>query len=186
MGTLGADISAIEIVERGEGYAIDDFMLTLPDSALPDSLVSACNAVQGVRVLWLSRYGANWGVESDIATLNRMADDPDRGGEILTDEAPLVFHCQWAVLLSRGAQPRVVRSTELAPVLDGAGLQRLGVLDVARALDLPAEWVPEWGETTVAMAPLGADRTIVIGRTGGPEFLASELTRLRHLAALAG
>ncbi|MDN6021167.1 MAG: amino acid-binding protein, partial [Acidipropionibacterium jensenii] len=29
MGTVDADISAVEIVEKGPGYAIDDFILTL-------------------------------------------------------------------------------------------------------------------------------------------------------------
>ncbi|MDU4678741.1 MAG: ACT domain-containing protein, partial [Cutibacterium granulosum] len=27
MGTVDADISAVEIVEKGDGYAIDDFIL---------------------------------------------------------------------------------------------------------------------------------------------------------------
>lgn len=185
MGAVGADISAIEIVERGEGYAIDDVMLALPPEVLPDTLVSACNGVPGVRVLWVSRYQANWGIESDIATLNRMADDPDHAAEILTEEAPVVFHCHWAVLVRRSGPLEVVAATGLAPDLDAAGLAAFGQLDTVRAAELPAEWQAGWGETTIAMAPLRAGRTIVIGRQGGPEFLASELTRLRHLAALA-
>ena len=39
MGRAGADISAMEIVEKGEGCVIDDFMLTIPAGALVDLLV---------------------------------------------------------------------------------------------------------------------------------------------------
>jgi hypothetical protein len=51
---------------------------------------------------------------------------------------------------------------------------------------LPAEWLPQWGETIIALAPLNGERTIVVGRQGGPAYLNYELTRLKHLAALAG
>ena len=42
MGTVDADISAVEIVEKGDGYAIDDFILSLPTETMPDTLVSTC------------------------------------------------------------------------------------------------------------------------------------------------
>ena len=57
IGAAGGDIEAIEIVEkRLDGTAVDDVLLDMVDGAMPDSVVSACNAVEGVRVLWISRY----------------------------------------------------------------------------------------------------------------------------------
>ena len=44
LGHAQADINAVEIVEKGTGYVIDDFMLTLPADARPDQLVTACAA----------------------------------------------------------------------------------------------------------------------------------------------
>ena len=70
MGTVDADISAVEIVEKGDGYAIDDFILSLPTETMPDTLVSTCDQLEGVKVLWLSRHLEDWSLESDIATLN--------------------------------------------------------------------------------------------------------------------
>jgi hypothetical protein len=58
-------------------------------------------------------------------------------------------------------------------------------LDELRTEELPAEWLPGWGVTVVAITPLPGDRAIVLGRQGGPGYLRSELVRLRHLAALA-
>jgi hypothetical protein len=105
LGSVGADIHAVEIIDRGLDYAIDDFMLNLPQSVLPENLLSACAMVEGVKVLWVSHYHSDWGVESDIATLNRMASEPKRAGQILTEESPIVFHSTWATELAAEWQP---------------------------------------------------------------------------------
>ena len=57
IGEAGGDIEAIEIVEKrhDEGVAVDDVLLEMKDGAMPDSVVSACNALDGVRVMWISR-----------------------------------------------------------------------------------------------------------------------------------
>ena len=45
IGAAGGDIEAIEIVEkRFDGTAVDDVLLDMVDGAMPDSVVSACNA----------------------------------------------------------------------------------------------------------------------------------------------
>mgnify|MGYP001433767005 CR=1 FL=1 len=44
MGAIGADINAVEIVQKNDGYVVDDFMLELPQGTLPDAIVSACTA----------------------------------------------------------------------------------------------------------------------------------------------
>ena len=184
LGSVGADILAIEIVEKGDGAAIDDFMVELPPAMQPDALVSACTAIPGCRVLYVSRHQETWGIESDIVTLNRMTAAPERDAEILLEAAPTVFHSQWAALID-ATRSEVIMSTELAPEFDGAGLAMLAPFDGAHRLDLPTGWVDSWPATTAAVAPLARGRAIVLGRAGGPQFLDSELNRLAHLARLA-
>lgn len=183
MGTCGADISAIEVVGKQIGFAVNDFMLTMPPGALPDSLVSACNTLEGVKVLWLSRYPDSWGIESDIETLNRMSEHPGEAAEILTEAAPTVFHVQWAALLDRAGQVTVC--TELAPEINGSGEELFGDLGSVHRTNLAEGWLDGWAETTCAVAPVTRGGAIVLGRLGGPEFLDSELSRLKHLAGLA-
>jgi hypothetical protein len=184
MGAVAADINAVEIVEKYEGYAIDDFMLELPAGAAPDSLITACTSVPGVEVVWLSHYPEAWGLQADVDVLNDMTEQPEHAEEILTREAPAVFRVTWAVLVDR-AQRSVVAQTDLAPDLDAAGVTALGDLADVRQDELPDGWIPGWGETIIAVAPFRSDASIVLARRGGPEFLKSELARLRHLAALA-
>lgn len=184
VGTVGADIRSVEIVGKQDGQAVDDFMLNLPNGAMPDNLVSACTAIEGVRVLWFSRYPEGGGLESDIEALERMQQRPERAAEILTESAPLVFHCHWALLLDAQAK-EVVLGTELAPDLTTAAVAQLEPVDLTHSVELADNWVESWGETTAAIAPVGPDRTLVIGRQGGPAFMASELARLKHLCGMA-
>lgn len=184
MGTVAADINAVEIVEKYEGFAVDDFMLELPTGIAPDALVTACASVPGVEVLWLSHYPEAWGLQADVDVLNAMTEDPERAEEILTVEAPQVFRVTWAVLVDRVAG-QVLAQTDLAPDLDAAGIAALGDLTAVRDAELPEGWLPGWGESAIAVAPFRSDASIVLARRGGPEFLKSELARLRHLAALA-
>lgn len=183
MGTVGADISAVEIVERLEDGVVNDFMLNLPDGALPDPLVSACTAVEGVEVLWLSRYPETWGLESDIELLNRMIAEPSLAAQTLTDAAPVVFHCHWAVLLDRSSGTTLA-ATSLAPELEPSQLALLGDLATTHRIDLPDGWLTHWGAATCAVAPVKDDMVAVLGRQGGPAWLDSELARLRLLAAM--
>ncbi len=183
MGTVGADINAVEIVEKYEGYAIDDFMLELPAGA-PDSLITACTSVPGVEVIWLSHYPEAWGLQSDVDLLNNMLETPANAGQILTEQAPNAFRVSWAMLVDRVEHTQLARS-ELAPELDAAGVLALGDLTSVQQRELSEGWIPGWGESLIAVAPFRGNASVVLSRRGGPAFLKSELARLQHLAALA-
>jgi hypothetical protein len=184
MGTVEADISAVEIVEKYEGYAVDDFIVDLPPGTPADALVAACTQVSGVELLWISHYTEDWGLQGDVDVLNRMTEDPGLAGRILTEAAPDAFRSTWALLVDQ-ENGLVDFATELAPELDPSAFEKLGPLGSATSKELPDGWLEGWGETLIAVAPLPGGKSIIIGRRGGPEFLASEVARLRHLAALA-
>lgn len=183
MGNEGADIQALEIIEHGPGFAIDDFIVDLPPDILPDAVIAACQSVEGVRILWVSRSYSEWTIASDIEVLNEMMAEPGQAGAILVREAPNLFHSCWAAIVD--LDYRVLHATSTAPDFTPEACEAIGPLAGVTSVDLPADWIPEWGETIVAIAPIGTETAILLGRQGGPEYLPSELTRLRHLAALA-
>lgn len=186
MGTVGADINSIDIVEKGHnGTVIDDFMVALPPGTMAETLISACSRLEGVEVLWLSRYPDQWGIESDIVVIQRMSGQPDQAAQILTHDAPQVFHCQWAVLVDADSGLSLDCS-RLSPELNQQHLARLEPLQQAHTVELDEEWLPGWGELAVAVAPLTKGRVLVLGRQGGPAFLNSEVLRLAHLCMIAG
>jgi hypothetical protein len=185
MGGVGGDINAVEIVEKGDGVVVDDFIVDLPPGAMPENIVTACQALEGVRVEWISRYPEGGGLQSDLEALERMTADPGHAAETLVSLCPVVFRSHWATLLQTdGSLAMPIYSTTLAPDLTPEVAATFGPFDATHRTDLPSGWSPGWGETTLVVTPITRDRVIVIGRLGGPAFLESEIARLHHLAAL--
>lgn len=184
MGGVGGDINAVEIVEKGDGVVVDDFIVDLPPGALPENIVTACQTLEGVKVEWISRYPEGGGLQSDLEALERMTADPVHAAETLVSLCPVVFRSHWATLLQLGEGTRVVYSTTLAPDLTPEVAATFGPFEATHRVDLPSGWSPGWGDTTLVVTPLTGDRVIAIGRLGGPAFLDSEIARLHHLAAL--
>lgn len=188
MGRVGADINAVEIVEKADGVVIDDFIVDLPPNQLPETMVTACQSLKGVRVEWISRYPEGGGLQSDLEALERMAADPKHAAETLVSLCPVVFRSHWALLVDVGDVgpdgPRASFSTTRAPDLTAEVAELLAPFDATHRVDLESGWSPGWGDTTAVVTPLTQDRVIAIGRLGGPAFLDSEIARLHHLAAL--
>ncbi len=183
IGQAGADIRSLEIIEHGPGIAIDDFIIDLPPQTLPETLVASCQSVEEVHVVWLSHSSKEWMTASDTETIAAMTADREGAGLILTRQGASLFHSSWAVLTTLDHQ--VIQASDFAPDIAEAAWSLIGDLTTAHTVDLPDEWLPEWGETLLAVAPVGAHRAILLGRQGGPAWLTSELNRLGHLAALA-
>jgi hypothetical protein len=175
IGAAGGDIDAIEIVEkRHDGTAVDDVLLDMVGGAMPDSVVSACTAVDGVKVLWISRYLAGGNLFLDLEVVESLTSEPGTALDRLVELLPVAFRCEWAARARNGPDGSVL---ELAS--EGAPPE----LDIKPGPGLSRETI---GDDLVAVAPVGHKRMVVIGRRGGPEFLDSELARFGHLVALAG
>ena len=171
IGQAGGDIEAIEIVEKsGDGTAVDDVLLEMAHGAMPDSIVSACNALDGVEVLWISRYAAGGNLFLDLEVVEELTAHPAEALDRVIDLLPVTFRVDWAVRV--GADGAIQRGAEAAP-------SQVAWVSLDRPSRLPDDEV-----TVLCGAPLGED-LIVLGRRGGPEFLDSELARLGHLLGLA-
>lgn len=174
IGEAGGDIEAIEIIEKGhDGRAVDDVLLETTPGALPDAIVSACTALDGVRVLWISRYAAGGNLFLDLEAVEDLTAHPERALDRLVDLLPVVFRCDWGARVHR--QDGVLHASEAAPdhvpwVSVDQATVRLEVED----------------DVNLACATrIDDDEVIVMARRGGPEFLDSELARVGHLTGLA-
>jgi ACT domain len=183
LGEVGVNIEAIEIVEhRGDGIAVDDFFIRLLPGIMPDAAVSSVLRLDGVEVLWVSRYPTAGNLYLDLEAVELIAQQPLRAHEVLTEIVPRTFRADWALVAVREAEKVTTASaTPGAPELVDECHAWFPLAD-ARQLDAP----PSWGSTLLGAAPLGSPELIVVfGRHGGPEILSSELARLAHLATLA-
>ena len=171
IGEAGGDIEAIEIVEhRADGTAVDDVLLEAGVGIMPDSIVSACNSLDGVRVVWISRYAAGGNLFLDLEAVEELTAEPATALDRLIDLLPATFRADWAI---RVGKEGVAARTEAAPDDFGWTLVEKTVR------------IPSVDDNLLAAAPLVGDDFVVIARRGGPEILDSELARLGHLVALA-
>ncbi|GAA3818450.1 ACT domain-containing protein [Nocardioides panacisoli] len=174
IGMAGGDIEAIEIVEKRDGVALDDVLLETAPGTMPDSIVSACNALDDVRVVWISRYPAGGNLVLDLEAVEELTAHPGEVYDRLVDLLPATFRADWGARVHRAKG--LVYGTSAAPdefefvEIEGAGT-RLEVADD--------------DVTLFAAARLDGNDIIVIGRRGGPEFVDSEIARLGHLCGLA-
>jgi hypothetical protein len=182
IGRAGGNIDAIEIVERTHGRAVDDVFLAVEAGVMPDSIVSACTALDGVNVLWISHYGAGSNLTRDLEVVEAMTSAPAAARDTLVDLLPATFVVDWAVRVRRaGEGGKIVHGSAAAPTEVPVDLR--WPLDLTRGgrIEVPATM----SQMLIAGCSLEEDELIAIARHGGPEILDSEIARLCHLAALA-
>ncbi len=175
IGMSGGDIEAIEIVEkRDDGTALDDVLLETAEGTMPDSIVSACNALDGVKVVWISRYPAGGNLVLDLEAVEELTAAPEDALDKLIDLMPATFRADWGARVHRAKG--VVYGTSAAP-------DELEFIDLEGPIRLDP--MTDDDVTLYAAARLDGNQIVVIGRRGGPEFVDSEIARLGHLSGLA-
>ena len=87
IGAVKGDVVGIEILETGQGQAVDELVVQLPDSTLVDLLIGEVRQVDGVEVEEVRRLGTA---------------GYDRLGDTLDTAAALVAATDREALLARG------------------------------------------------------------------------------------
>ena len=189
LGSVGADILAMDIVERSHDTAVDDIVVDLPSGRQPDALITAAETVPGVRVESVRPDPGVADRHREWELVEALAADPATAILTLARMLPRVLRAGWAIVVQVGDDK------EIHLLAGGGGVPDLtGVtpgwapVDEATVLDPEAYWVPQdWKTigTELAVAPLGsAQVAVIVGRPGGPAMRDSEVARLGHLAGL--
>ncbi|HTR70675.1 MAG TPA: ACT domain-containing protein [Mycobacteriales bacterium] len=188
LGSAGADIDSIVVVDRAPGYAVDDLVVSLPPGALADRLVSAASSVRGVVVEVVQRHHGRQRMADELELLDDAAssEHPVRS---LANGLPDLMHASYALVVDRtnpGTAAVVVAASMSAPA------QRCRAdwlpLDAPRRVDAEEVWSdPEVAgpDCELAAVPFRGSAALLVGRIGGPAFRPAELTRLAHLARVA-
>lgn len=189
LGSVHADILSLDVIERGDGYAVDDLVVDVPPGALPDTLITAAENLSEVRVLSIRPYNGVLDTHRELELIDSVATatSGDRL-QVLVDGAPRVLRVSWSVVVAINEQgPFNVVESSGAPETHAHSMPWMPLTHPA-ALDSDADWVPQvWQDmdTRIAAAPLGSTgKVLMLGRPGGPDFRPSEVARLGYLAGI--
>ncbi|MFD8526324.1 amino acid-binding protein [Streptosporangium canum] len=175
LGTLGADILQVTVLERETGRAVDDFTVSWPGAADADTVRDRLSVIPGIRVeaVWPTREIP--GAAPDYDLLKHVAADPGRAFATLVDAAPGLVSAEWAVTVSSGTGELVHRSWQAPASLDetgGLAGVKAGDLTPLRPLTLAA------GRHCLMSLPVpDAGLHLILARTDGPAFHRAELDR---------
>ena len=112
IGAVKGDVVGIEILETGQGQAVDELVVELPDATLVDLLVSEVRQVDGVQVEEVRSVGSD-GHDPRRATLEtagRLVEARDRD-ELLAvarDVAPRSLSAAWVAVVDLEAGETLV------------------------------------------------------------------------------
>ncbi|MDY6870934.1 MAG: amino acid-binding protein [Actinomycetota bacterium] len=190
LGSVGADILSLDVVERAAGYAIDDLVVDLPAGTMPDRLITAAESLTGVYVDTIRPHTGLLEAHRELELIDHIAAAKGKAAKLqtLVDEAPRVLRVGWCtVVRGEGFGLQRIVGSHGAPETQAQHAPWLPLAHAA-ALDASADWVPQlWRDmdTTLAAAPLGdAGTAVMLGRPGGPAFRPSEVARLGYLAGI--
>ena len=179
IGAIGGDIVGIDVLERSEHVAVDEFAVLLPDRDLTSLLVREIEQVDGASVEeWREvatfpdpRLDALESVEylSAAATATELE-------QRLVDSVRQEFSADWAALL----QGDKATATAGDGVPDSSVLEALAAGTAAS----PVVAAGESGPDDLAVAPFpSGDRALLVGRDGHP-FRRRERRQLLALARI--
>lgn len=194
-GMADANIQSVDIVQTDPGGTVtDDIVVDLPTGVMIDAVVTAAASVENVEVDSIRPFTGRVDRRGQVKLLARVAEktaNPATALQDLVDLMPRTMTSNWAVVLRNHADGMErLAASDAAPGDDGSRPPKLE-LDGPRVLDPESEaWVPEsWGllDTALTAAPLpGTDLVLVVGRVGGPDYLASEVAHIGDLGCILG
>jgi hypothetical protein len=180
IGAIGGDIVGIDVLERSEHVAVDEFAVVLPDRDLVPLLVREIEEVDGASVEEWREVGTFPDPRLDALESVEHLSGASTHGELvqrLVDSVCEEFSADWSVLL-RG---------NIALVSSGAAIPDPSVLEALAAgtAASPVVAAGEAGPDDLAVAPFPTgDVVLLVGRDGHP-FRRRERRQLLALVRIA-
>jgi hypothetical protein len=180
IGSVGGDIVGVDVLERSEGVAVDEFAVVLPSLDVLELLAREIEQVDGTSVEEFRVVGAFPDARLDAlesaATLCE-ATTPDELQRVLVEKLRREFLAEWAVLLI--GSELAAGAGDTPPAAEFLAAIAAGTSASPKVVDGTT------GPDDLLVAPLSAhDATILVGRSGHP-FRRRERVQALALARIA-
>ena len=195
-GNGGANILTLDVIEREDGFAVDDLFVEAP-AGMQKALQSAIEAVPGLVIEDVRPAEAfrDMLASMELAAVLTEIDGTEAIAK-LVENLPDSLWANWSVALIGGpGKPEVIASSIGAPSMADITTPWMP-LEAPRRLSTE-HWIPpgippqardQWGQTEMQLvaAPLfDANSAVLVGRRSGPRFRNAELRQLGQLSRIA-
>jgi hypothetical protein len=189
---VGADLVALDVVDRRDGIATDGFCVEAEDG-LAEAIRRSVETVPGVIVEAIRPVGVPPDPCAPLDLASCLTAAAGNVVQVLVDGLPHAMWASWCMAVHKGVGgPQILAASGRAPARATFEAPWLPV-ERGRRLE-PAPWMPSaWrmragvGSLELAVAPLGEPGTgLLLAREWGARFLPVELRQLETLAAIAG
>lgn len=196
MGEGGANILSLDVVERENGYAVDDISVEAP-AGMHDALRRAAEEVPGLVIDDVRPAEAFRDILAPMELAAKLGEEsPGKAVRMLIEHLPDALWASWAAAVVQ--EPKGVKVVAVsigAPSLADMKMPWLP-LEGAHRLSTPTWMPPRWGAGIIAkigfpgpeaaVAPLfNPDSAVLVARKKGPRFRSTELHQLDCLARIA-
>jgi hypothetical protein len=183
IGAVRGDVVGIDILERGEGRAVDELVITLPDDTLLELLVKELSQVDGVGVEDVRTVeGHRFDHQVNSLDLAAQIAEAHEGGQVLealASETAGDLRADWAAVVN-------LDPAEVVAVVGEAPAVAWLIAFVEGSRHSEPSAAGEAGPDDLAWALLGATGlAFVLGRKGRP-FRWRERRQIQSLARVAG
>ncbi len=179
LGTAGADITQIQVLQSESGRALDDVYVQVSGEDHLQRVQHRLGVLHGVQVVGVRIGPAPSTGHGELELVRRMLAAPARVVQTLVDGIAESTGSDWAAVLRYGEDERVAEVVALSPTCPGPDR-----VPVDLPLRLGVTGQPYAG---TALVPLGAGRLgLVVVRESGPPYHHAELWRLEQVGAVAG
>lgn len=194
-GMVDADINSVDIVESStDGTVTDDIVVTLPTGVMVDTLITAVGSVDGAEVDSIRPFTGRVDRRGQVEMLAQIAEHSGSLGATLDELVrvmPSAVTSSWAVVLRTSNEGLTRAAASPAAPEDDGSRPQMPPIEAARILQPDFDgWAPDsWFQlgTSLTITPLhGTDMVLVVGRVGGPDFLASEVREIGDLGCIVG
>ena len=180
IGAIGGDIVSVDVLERAEGIAVDEFSVIVPNGSVLDLMTREIEQVDGASVEQLRMVGAFPDPRIDaLESAQRLCEAatvPELH-EALVDRLGTEFLADWAVLLRDGVE--LAHAGTERPTTDFLVALAAGTAASPKVVDGTT------GPDDLLVAALVRhDAVLLVGRDGHP-FRRSERAQLVALAQIA-
>jgi hypothetical protein len=180
IGSVGGDIVGVDVVERGERVAVDEFAVVVPDDGRLELMVREVEQVDGASVEEVRRVGIFPDPRLDAlesAAALCETESIDELHEVLVGHVRREFLADWVALLVDG----VVLAADGDGAPEAAKLTALATGTAASPLVADGVYGPE----DLAVARLAASGAVILVGRAGHVFRRRERAQLLVLARVA-